>query len=392
MTEKQKLAAEIAQRQQMLEQLEKNEVSSKQAEWDSKCKSLIGKVYKRISSSEFSTNRNWKDNHPYYNTVEYRKIIGIHESLKQIGSTHLVFEPLVICLSPIGWSMNKDNKLQFNFHPNYVKTNKKRVNDVSDLMSGTYNASLVDTVISFDEYNNPAFQSWNGDFYWEVTEKEYVEAQQISGEIGKYYYEKLGKFMCYNVDTPNLDKIQKTWKHITFEKINPWGSESTLSIIDNLDNAVIQRLNDLFELVKNEKVSIKTLVESLSGKVAKYNYFNADYSLPELAQYDSHKGDKGVHLIIKPGDDGTDYEPYVTHYYVDFVHIDWKKILYPIRLNLSCGVLDLEAKLEALTEVYNVDSWVCDYDTSSYDAYFIKAYLKSEVLNKVNQLIQQHIK
>lgn len=129
----------------------------------------------------------------------------------------------------------------------------------------------------------------------------------------------------------------------------------------------------------------------VAKKVAKYNYFDKSNQLPELIQYELN-GDKGLNLDIRGGDDGTDYEPYTTHYYISKIDINWATILYPIRTLINGKVMDLVSKLEDLKKVYYTSSWECQFDTSGYDASFEKAYLKPRILEQVNSLIKEHLK
>ena len=113
--------------------------------------------------------------------------------------------------------------------------------------------------------------------------------------------------------------------------------------------------------------------------------------MEELSQY-KIGGDKGLLLQIEGGDGGTDYEPYTTHYYISNIKIDWAHVLYPIRLQLSCKVMELVHKLENLKAIYDVSNWECNYDSSGYDAVFHYASLNSNALQSVNSLIKENLK
>jgi hypothetical protein len=151
----------------------------------------------------------------------------------------------------------------------------------------------------------------------------------------------------------------------------------------------IRRLEHLDKLI-GEGLDIRTLLD-LSKRVAKFNLFTPENQLEQLVQY-SISGEKGLHLGITGGDGGTDYEPYVTHYYVSEVNINWLDILYPIRLNVKGSLHDLDEKLCSITEVYDISNWKVTCNTSGYDARFESAALNKSTLDLVNKTIKQHLK
>ncbi len=159
-------------------------------------------------------------------------------------------------------------------------------------------------------------------------------------------------------------------------------------IIPKLSEAALQRLTDLLTHATNTDIKLDDLLLA-AGKVKKYNYFNGT-ELDELVQYHL-TGENGLNISIMSGDDGTDYEPYVTRYYIDYINIDWKQILYPIRTKLE-SVLNTAAELEKYQAIYNIDNWYCDYDTLSYDAQFSKAGLNPSILMEVNNIIKHNLK
>lgn len=42
--------------------------------------------------------------------------------------------------------------------------------------------------------------------------------------------------------------------------------------------------------------------------------------------------------------------------------------------------------------VYNPSNWICEFDTSTYDATFKYAKLKDNVLMDVNKIIEKHVR
>ena len=111
--------------------------------------------------------------------------------------------------------------------------------------------------------------------------------------------------------------------------------------------------------------------------------------LTELAQY-SLTGELGLNLLIVGGNDGSDYEPYITKYVLESVSIDWKQVLYTIRGKLD-SVLDTAADLEKVSAVYNPYNWNVSYD-GTYDVSFGGAVLNSPTLAQVNAVIIKHLK
>ena len=133
--------------------------------------------------------------------------------------------------------------------------------------------------------------------------------------------------------------------------------------------------------VKEIKSKYRTVIE---------NRFNHKHELESLVQYDL-AGENGLYLNIVGGDDGTDYEPYVTRYDLEQVKIKWEEILYPIRLKLNCKVFELVEKLESLSSVYNTGNWQVNY-SGSYDVNFTSANLNASGLIQINNLIKEHLK
>lgn len=153
-------------------------------------------------------------------------------------------------------------------------------------------------------------------------------------------------------------------------------------------------LQDLMEFKEIDKY-LKTNPIPVKEIKSKYrtvinNRFNHKYKLESLIQYDL-AGETGLYLNIVGGDDGTDYEPYVTRYDLEQVKIKWEEILYPIRLKLNCKVFELVEKLEGLSSVYNTENWQVNY-SGSYDVNFTSASLNASGLIQINNLIKEHLK
>lgn len=147
-------------------------------------------------------------------------------------------------------------------------------------------------------------------------------------------------------------------------------------------------LEDLLKKVQEGKVSLNDIVPFAKSKLEFYPYQNN-----QLTYFEQRKqeGDKtGMNLSIDSGDDGTDYEPYVTRYILRAINIDWKRVLYLIRHKLD-SVIKTAEDLEKLTSVYNSDNWDLNW-FGSYDVSFDGATLNKNILKEINGVIKKHLK
>lgn len=157
------------------------------------------------------------------------------------------------------------------------------------------------------------------------------------------------------------------------------------SVVINFQDLKDFKNIDLF--LKNNPIPIKEIKPKYKSIIQ--NRFNSRYELEELVQYDL-KGESGLYLNIVGGDDGTDYEPYVTHYYIEEVKIKWEEILYPIRLKLNCKVFELVEELDSIKGVYSIGNWDVNY-SGSYDVDFNRASLSRTMVSEINNVIKKHL-
>lgn len=202
-----------------------------------------------------------------------------------------------------------------------------------------------------------------------------------------------GRYSNYNMDvlSTDINDIMMSIHVDLFDKFH----ELVKPLIDQLDKSLPdvhkeakhftlsnQRfvLKDLMDYCTEHNLTPKDIVEK-GGKVARYNYFNSHHELSEFKSYKANDWDKGIYATVQGGNGGTDYEPYTTHYIIESIQIDWKHVLYPIRLSLKCTVEEAENKLKEL----NLD-WDISYNTYGYDATF--EYVKCNNYHLINELIK----
>ena len=132
-------------------------------------------------------------------------------------------------------------------------------------------------------------------------------------------------------------------------------------------------------------------VAKLANSLDDFTTYDSKGNITELAQYeiDSSTSKTGLHLEILGKDDGTDYEPYITHYVIENVSINWKQVLYNIRTKIDCTVAQLADELSHFSKVYDPSNWYCEY-FGDYDVVFIKASLYQRILDEVNNIIRAH--
>ncbi len=336
------------------ENLQKQANEKELNSWKDKVQSLKGKYFKAVQTLGYRD----KVNH---NAIVYIKILG-NKVIDKINSADLAISSMRIACTPVGWT-RKEGKLKYKIGINNIQIPKKKssVDYEQQIKSGNFWDYDWRTVKRIEK-GIPSFEYDSLLWFEPCTEKEYFEVERKLAILSKNFFEEM-------------------YMYVGKQGFN----EETEEMIPEITEAMISQVDDLLKSGCN----IKELKDSLLGKVAKWNYFNGN-TLPELAQY-SLNGDKGLFLDIVGGDDGSDYEPYTTRYYINNVNIHWETILYPIRTKLK-SVLETAKQLENLKAVYDTSSWKCNYSTYSYDAVFENAKLNQNVLEKVNAIIKENLK
>lgn len=352
--------SKVKELERQLAEAKKEEATKGVKEWENKVRGIIGKYYKRVRCLGYNNKVNT-------NHLSYVKIRGLSEISKEKDVANVVIQPMYLAITPVGWT-RREGKLRYKNNVNSFRTSRIVERDVSKgIESGKMYQYDRTNVYSIDDHCVQLGYS-RGESWIECSKEEFEEVEKLSNELSLDFYNKL---------IPYCE---------TYENKEPFTIE-TEQMIPNIDEAALKRIDDLI----SSNVDINLLINTLSGKVAKYNYFNGTI-LSELAQYNMTGPEKGLNLDIQPGNEGTDYEPYTTRYDLIGVSIDWCHILYPIRTKLSCGIHELAEKLSKLSSVYNRNNWECSYDTRSYDAVFSHAKLLPAPLAEVNALINKNIK
>ncbi len=148
-----------------------------------------------------------------------------------------------------------------------------------------------------------------------------------------------------------------------------------------------QLMKKLFDQVKAHNITLADYIQ-IARKVPTFIPFFND-QLDELVQH-SIQGERGLNLQIVSGDDGTDYEPYVTKYLIDYIDIKWEDVLYTIRTKLD-SVLVTAKELRTLSCVYDTNNWEVTV-FGSYDVTFQEARLSKSCLAAINLIIKNHLK
>ena len=343
----------IKQLEEEKTKLEKQLVLDEKATEDALCGALVGKYFKSTNTILFNENPVPSG---YISYIKFNQFHGKKQFSVNRFDFHLIKPGFKIHNNNLVF-VNGQNQTIFSLQ-NYFKRS-----EVNSGKSHSYPTLCLQSitpeyfVVQYDTHKR-----WE-----ECTEEEYLSAMQDSIDCARSFYNTMSKYVTLEPFYAKHNEVLEYMNPVNYEK-----------------------LNQLVTQVKDGKVSLEKLLLA-GGKIAKYNFFDSNCQLSELNQYDIN-GDKGLHLSIVGGDGGTDYEPYVTHYYIDNVKIDWPYILYPIRQRLSCKVFDLVEKLENEKLIYAVSSWDCFFNTSTYDAHFEYASLKPHALAKVNQIIKENLK
>lgn len=321
--------------------------------WKNQVKSTIGKVYKSVSTAGYNNRINT-------NYIQYYKVYGIKE-IKEVDNAYLGVHTMRIGCTPVGWTRKEGvlkYKVGINSLTKSIKPDKAYENGI--VTGKVYDYDWL-KIVGF--CNGLPNANYLGGTFEECTLQEFNQVEEKLGKLSKEFYDEM------------IPYVNSKYKF----------TEETEGMLSDIDEATIKRIDDV---LKDSNVDLKKLALLHSGKIAKWNYFNGT-TLPELAQYNKF-GDKGLGLDIQSGDDGTDYEPYTTRYYIQSVSVDWNHILYPIRTKLK-SVLETSKQLEKCKAIYNINNWECNFNTSFYDAYFENAKLNNTTLQKVNEIIKNNL-
>lgn len=337
MTDLEKRLKEIESEKQ---RLEKEIKSSKQSEKEKLAKSVEGKYFKYITIGGTRKQSSY--------VIRYVKL-GALDRIDSDGYRFKDTIDMAICFSR--QTLQKDSW--------------DKVLSLGLPMTKYYNyregiGSKVQQGYKVDSIYEPCKIQISSSVFQLVTEAEFNYAYASCVELGDVYFERF---------FPMLEGNYAEVGH-------------TISFLE------LEKLTELNKLL-SEGMSIDSL-KVLAGKVQKYNSFDSLGNLTELCQYDT-VGKNGLGIQIAGGDSGTDYEPFVTHYYVGYVYLDWPKILYPIRTSLT-SVLECAEALSNIKEVYEPSNWTVNYDSSTYDAVFQNCKLNNWVLSKVNDTIKKFLK
>ncbi len=315
------------------------------AKHDKSLKLCVGKYFKRVKS--------------YYTTTAtlhtYLHVLGLNEEGTWKG--YIDIDMFDLYLDRSRWELKDD---VITFHNPRAKTSVKARNREYSLGAEKKPgySKIKPTNVNTDK-SGKVYIHYGSDYYSECSQEEYEQSVSAMHQGCEAFIKAYDSAMKSPALAPAFTEVE------------------------------LKAINDLVAKIDNKEVTLAQLTKA-AKKVAKFNYFDKNNQLPELVQYE-RSGDKGLKLSIEGGDGGTDYEPYVTHYYIRDVSIDWAKILYPIRQQIKGKVMDLVEKLD-VADVYEPSSWECVYDSSGYDATFEKAYLKPAGLEIVNALIRKNLK
>lgn len=332
------LELKLKQLEQEKQKLEKQVLKEAEEEKNKLGKSIEGKYFKSVGIGGTSNNSSY--------IIQYCKI-GTFSKCRDTDYIYDKVLQVTICfnkqkLSRSSWKTTLD--LQYPILKTYITDTKEN--------GFTINNSYRVHEISKDSKSVRFSSNW----YKEVSETEFNWAYSVCSEIADIYFDKF---------YPALDN-------------------SYPQVHESISYLEIENLVELNKLLANG-MSIAD-IKRVAGRVKKYNHFDSRGLLAELCQYDT-TGQNGLNLRIVGGNDGTDYEPYTTHYYVGSVNIDWPTILYPIRTTLK-SVLDCAEALSNLSELYYPDNWEVKYDNSTYDAMFEYCKLRDYYLGLVNDTIK----
>lgn len=361
---------QIADLEKQKQQLEKDKLNSIRDKKIAVNRAVVGKYFKLCSSYKYRERVG--NNHITYVKVVDHVRYNDGKIMYGEDSDHLVAEFLKIDYSPVGWKLiqvGNTSRLAFVSGTNSLCMDlKKHYKEGISTIGSRYDYSYFYPKEWWPETKTVVDSSDNR--YIECSKEEFYDAYNEVLNYANGFYHTAHKYF-------------KTGQYITE---NTHASEE---MVADITPAMIQRVSDLIAHTDATGITLNKMALELAGRVQKFNYFNGT-KLDELAQY-SLRGRLGLNLTILPGDDGTDYEPYVTKYYIESIGLDWKNILYPIRIKLK-SVMATVAQLEDLKDVYNVHNWDCVFNTSTHDATFTHAKLQWRVLEQVNEVIKNNLK
>lgn len=122
--------------------------------------------------------------------------------------------------------------------------------------------------------------------------------------------------------------------------------------------------------------------------VSLYYFYDDNCQLSNLETYISNP-DKGITFEVVGLGGDSDYEPYITRFELEWVKINWKQILYPIRNKLK-SVLKTAEQLEQLC--ITKDEWDIHYNSYFHDSYFQSISLGNTLIQMINNVIQKNLK
>jgi len=341
--------AKITKLKKEIEKEEERVLNEKENKLKKEVNSLVGKCAKYPNRSETSV------------YITYVRIIGV------ASDGRLLTEEVHISYSAVGWIVNSGNL-------RYMGSNGRAYRPATKEM-GKWNNSYGPNASGRDYHTSQEFGGLtdkgvrlNNNCYFYCDEKEFFRAQELSithNESFRRDFEPLIKTGA----VPYLDE------------------EVTLLNHDN-----VKTLNSLLQKNGIDSVFLKKMVKSLNS-LQDFVQYNAKGQIEEMVQYEIHSKQNaisGIDLTVMGGDGGTDYEPYVTNYYIDNVVIDWKRVLYNIRHKLKCSVSEMAKKLEKINRTYDPVNWCCTY-SGDYDVTFEEARLTALSLKIINNEIKKEL-
>jgi hypothetical protein len=360
---------EIKDLQKKASVLLKEKESQKREEKIKINKSIIGKFYKKIESSSGGRNMVRTNKVSFVRVIDFIRYTD-GKIMYGEDSESLLSESFSISFSPAGWKLIEDRfdstlkRLAYISGENKVSVNVLKYHRPGKAISGS--SRYEHSYFRAKEINDKG-QVYDGYGWWKpCTKEEFYSAYKDALDHSSSFFKKMSKY------SKKYD--------CTTEKMIP-----------HLDDITLTKVSDFMKAVEDQKLDLDTLLGTLHGKIAPKTYFNNDLEIIELRQSHLNSDGTGLNLTICGGDEGTDYEPYTTKYFVEKVDIDWKTILYPIRTKIK-SVLTTARELENLSEVYDVDNWLCSYDTSMYDAVFHNAVLDKDILDSINKTIKSNLR
>jgi len=117
-------------------------------------------------------------------------------------------------------------------------------------------------------------------------------------------------------------------------------SQKLYSELEEINWETLKNVEKLLSSNKIQGEQFSQIIIIKAKSMSDFIQYTKNNEIEELIQY-TIKGERGLSLKIVPGDEGTDYEPYITKYTIEVVNIDWKKVLYPIRTKINCTVQSL---------------------------------------------------